>query len=75
MICVFADISLSSQPVRGRGIMATPPDGYGDAQKPRVKLKRGSSKYLHLQKFIETRRQKKRAKRCTLDPSAKVTFP
>ena len=54
--------------------MATPPDGYDGAQKPRVKLKRGSTKYLHLQKFIETRRLKKRAKRCTLDPSAKVTF-
>ena len=47
----------------------------GHKQKPRMKPKRGSTKYLHLQKFIETRRQKKRAKRRTLDPSAKETFP
>ena len=44
-------------------------------QKPRVGPKKGSTKYLHLKKFIETRKQKKLAKRCTLDPSAKVTFP
>ena len=44
-------------------------------QKPRVEPKRGSTKYLHLQKFIETRKQKKLAKRSTLDLSAEVTFP
>ena len=37
-----------------------------------VKPKKGSKKYLHLQKFIQKRRQKKLEKRCTLDLSAQV---
>ena len=71
--------------------MATPPERHKDAinvstlkagirrEFERVvsgqKNQRGSKKYLHLQKFIETRRQKKLEKRCTLDPSAQVSFP
>ena len=43
-------------------------------QKTGVRLKRGSKKYLHLQKFIERRREKKIEKRRTLDPTAKVIF-
>ena len=43
-------------------------------QKTTVEPKRGRKKYFHLQKFIETRRQKKLEKRCTLDPSAEVTL-
>ena len=39
-------------------------------QNTSTKLKKGSKKYLHLRKFIETRRLKKLEKRCTLDPSA-----
>ena len=50
-------------------------DASWQKQKIRVEPKRGSQKYLHLQRFIEARRKKKRDKRCTLDPSAKVTFP
>ena len=46
----------------------------GQRRKTRVKPKRGSKKYLHLQKFIEMRREKKLQRRCTLDPSAQVTF-
>ena len=41
-------------------------------QKQKTRVKRGSKKYLHLKKFIETRRQKKLEKRCTLDRSAEV---
>ena len=44
-------------------------------QKTTVKPKRGRKKYFHLQKFIETRRQKKLEKRCTLDLAAEVTLP
>ena len=40
-----------------------------------VEPKRGSKKYVHLQKFIETRRKKKLEKRCTLDLAAEVTLP
>ena len=47
----------------------------GLKHKNSLKPKRGSKKYLHLQKFIERRRQKKLEKRCTLDPSAQVTLP
>ena len=42
------------------------------SKKTRVKSKPGSKKYRHLQRFIKTRRQKKREKRCTLDRSAQV---
>ena len=44
------------------------------ASKKKTKMKlRGSKRYLHLLKFIATRREKKLEKRRTLDPSAKVT--
>ena len=48
----------------------------GTREKPKMTMepKRGITKYLHLQKFIETRRQKKLGKRCTLDPSAQVSL-
>ena len=49
-------------------------DLYRQKQKTRVKPKQGSKKYRHLRRFIETRRMKKLEKRCTLDPSAQVTF-
>ena len=45
-----------------------------EEQKTRVEPKNGRRKYFHLQNFIETRRQKKLEKRCTLDPSAQVTL-
>ena len=41
-------------------------------QKQKTRVKKGSNKYLRLKKFIETRRQKKLEKRCTLDRSAQV---
>ena len=66
----------------GRGNMTRPPEqrkskkrGTREEHQTKVEPKRGSTKYLHLQKFIETRKQKKLAKRCTLDLSAEVTFP
>ena len=46
----------------------------GQKRRTRVKPKRGSKRYLHLQKFIETRRQKKLRKRSTLDLSAQVSL-
>lgn len=55
--------------------MSTPPEQYKNTRKKprnRLKPKPGSKKYRHLLKFIETRRQKKREKRCTLDRSAQV---
>ena len=72
----YLQISSSSRPEGGRGSMAKPPDSYKHTkeEKTRVKQKRGSKKYLHLLKFIETRRRKKMEKRCTLDPSAEVTL-
>ena len=64
--------------------MATPPkkrkywiddlESENDVSCKRQKPKRGGPKYQQLQKFIETRRKKKRDQRCTLDPSAKVIF-
>ena len=46
------------------------------ASRKKIKMKlRGSKRYLHLLKFIATRREKKLEKRRTLDPSAKVTKP
>ena len=73
----YLQISQSSRPVGGRSSMAKPPEHYKHTKekKNRVRQKRGSKKYIHLQKFIETRRQKKLAKRCTLDSSAQVTLP
>ena len=58
--------------------MSTPPEQYKNTRKKprnRLKPKQGSKKYRHLLKFIETRRQKKREKRCTLDRSAQVFLP
>ena len=54
--------------------MAKPPERYKRTKEKKTRMgqKRGSKKYLHLQKFIERRRQKKLEKRRTLDPSAQV---
>ena len=43
-------------------------------KKAKVKVKRGSQRYLHLLNFIERRREKKREKRRTLDATAQVIF-
>ena len=48
--------------------------GENESETTRVQPKKCKNKYLHLQEFLETKRQKKKTSRCTLDTSAKVTF-
>jgi hypothetical protein len=62
--------TLSVSPLKAAMRRALGNDLSRQKQKTRVKI--GSKKYLHLKKFIETRRQKKLEKRCTLDRSAEV---
>ena len=74
LIAILTDI-IQERFVGGSGNMGPPQrERYKvtKKQKTGVRLKRGSKKFQHLQKFIERRREKKLEKRRTFDSTAKV---